>query len=179
MSNHNQDTRKQPNLQSKTDKEIDNWIARHEENRRTDDSLYRLLIEERNRRHGQGLNLKSSISFLIGSARDRRFVSYGDLADASNVAWSKARHRMNGAHGHLQDILCYCHARKWPLLTAIVVHKRYRETGDMDDFTLDGFVEGAERLGFVVLDRKQFLKEHQETCFNWAKAAQAHFEETG
>jgi len=177
MSSHNRDTTRTPNLQKRTDREIDNWIARHEEKGRTGDPLYLSLIEERNRRHGNGLTLKYSIPFLIGSARESRFVSYGDLADANSVAWNKARHKMNGTHGHLQDILCYCHARSWPLLTAIVVHKRHRETGEMDDFTLDGFVDGAQRLGYVALDRRQFLREHQKSCFSWAKSIQANSEE--
>jgi hypothetical protein len=37
-------------------------------------------------------------------------ISYGDLAKASAINWSRARHLMNGSHGHLDRLLELCYA---------------------------------------------------------------------
>lgn len=161
------------NLTAKTDAEIDAWISNHETKRQTKSELYLALIEERNRRHGHGLSVEKSMAALTAAAREHRFISYGELAEANGVPWAKARHRMNGKHGHLDDLLAYCHSKDLPLLTAIVVQKGKLVTGEMDQFTLDGFVEGVERLGVPVPDPTSFLEECQNQCFNWAQQDQA------
>jgi hypothetical protein len=92
------------------------------------------------------------------------------LEAASGVEWTKARHRMNNAHGHLQDILNYCYARRWPLLTAIIVQKGKVLTGDMDEFTLRGFCDGCRELGLDVgPDENEYLRRCQNECFLWAQ----------
>jgi hypothetical protein len=156
-------------LETKTDAEIDVWIANHERQGKTKSPLYLSLVEERSRRHGHGLTLNKSIATLIAAAKKRQFISYGELAEANGVAWTKARHRMNGKHGHLDDILAYCHSNGLPLLTAIVVQKGRLQTGEMDQFTLDGFIEGAQRIGVPVTDPIHFLAECQRECFDWAE----------
>lgn len=161
------------NLVAKTDAEIDAWISNHETKGQTKSELYSALIEERNRRHGHGLSVAKSIDALIAAARENRFISYGELAEANGVSWTKARHRMNGKHGHLDDLLAYCHSKDLPLLTAIVVQKGKLATGEMDQFTLDGFIEGVERLGVPVLDPVSFLEECQNQCFSWAQQEKA------
>ena len=157
------------NLKDKSDDEIDAWIANHERLGKTESQFYSELIEERNRRHGHGLNIDRSIQALIAAAKEGRFISYGELAEANGVPWTKARHRMNGKHGHLDDILAFCRSNKMPLLTAIVVQKGKVETGEMDQFTLDGFIEGVQRVGIPVTDPRSLLIECQSECFRWAR----------
>lgn len=106
---------------------------------------------------------------MIDAAKTGRFISYGELAEANGVPRTKARHLMNGKHGHLDDLLAFCHANSMPLLTAIVVQKRKLNTGEMDDFTLAGFVEGVQRFGILVHDQIAFLEQSQAECFNWAQ----------
>jgi hypothetical protein len=153
---------------TKTDDEIDSWIANHERHKKTDSDLYRSLILERDRRFGRGLNINVSMHAMIDAAKAGRFISYGGLAEANGIAWSKARHLMNGKHGHLDNLLAHCNAQGFPLFTAIVVQKGKLSTGEMDDFTLAGFVEGAQRIGRDVTDAKSFLKQCQKECFSWA-----------
>ncbi len=152
---------------SKSDDEIDNWIRNHEDKGQTQTDLYRALIEERNRRHGHGLTIKKSMAVLVAAAKRRQFVSYGELAEANGVSWTKARYRMNGKHGHLDDLLAHCHSKGLPLLTAIVVQKGKLATGEMDQFTLDGFVEGVQRIGVLVTDATTFLETSQRECFDF------------
>ena len=158
-------------LSKKTNSEIDAWIANHERLGKTTAELYQALIEERNRRHGHGLTIEKSVAALTAAAKRREFISYGELAEANGVPWTQARHRMNGKHGHLDDILAYCHAKTIPLRTAIVVQKGKLSTGDMDQFTLDGFIEGVQRLGIPVADAEHFLRDCQNHCFDWAQSA--------
>ncbi len=162
-------------LSKKTNAEIDNWIANHERLGKTKSDLYAQLVAERNRRHGRGLSISMSMIAMIAAAKRREFISYGELAEANGVAWTKARHLMNGKHGHLDDLLAHCHAHSLPLLTAIVVQKGKLKTGEMDQFTLDGFVEGVQRLGVSVVDPVSFLANAQRECFefDW------HLPETG
>ena len=103
--------------------EIANWIANHERLRKTDAPLYRALVEERARRFGDLLKPDVSIRRLTDAAKEGRFTTYGALAEANGVPWSKARHPMNGNGGHLDQLLDICHARGLPLLTAICVNK--------------------------------------------------------
>ena len=163
-------------LSSKTNDEIDNWIANHEKAGKTDSDLYRSLIVERGRRHGRGLSIEVSISAMAQAAKNGRFISYGELAEANGIEWTKARHIMNGKHGHLDNLLAYCASNGLPLLTAIVVQKARLASGSMDDFTLAGFVEGAERIGRKVVDPEQFLSQCQDECFAWAKQQQTQTE---
>ena len=117
------DTKPRHDLARKTDEEIANWIANHERLRKTDAPLYRALVEERARRFGDLLKPDVSIRRLTDAAKEGRFTTYGALAEANGVPWSKARHPMNGNGGHLDQLLDICHARGLPLLTAICVNK--------------------------------------------------------
>jgi hypothetical protein len=160
------------NLSEKSDSEIRSWIQNHEQRGATGTELYRELVEEEGRRRGKGLKPDLSINALIGSARARRFISYGALADASGVTWNQARHRMNGAGGHLDQLLSICHARKLPLLPALCVNQEGLRTGTLSEVALAGFAKGAERLGYAVTDREAFLRKCQQECFDWGTTAQ-------
>ncbi|WP_417410525.1 hypothetical protein [Hoeflea sp.] len=156
------------NLENKSDADIDQWIANHERAGKTRSTLYQDLIVDRNRRHGNGLDIATSIAAMTISARENRYISYGDLAAANGLSWSKARPRMNGNHGHLDDLLAFCHSHEMPLLTAIVVGREHLDSGEMDEETINGFVAGVRRLGVSVSEPVVFLKQCQSDCFEWA-----------
>ncbi|MCP6536251.1 hypothetical protein NL488_27455, partial [Klebsiella pneumoniae] len=89
------------------------WIINHEKTAGgTARPLYRELLEERVRRVQlkQTLSLEKSLECLKGAARRGVCITYGDLAGASSVEWSQARHQLNGANGHLDRLLDLCHA---------------------------------------------------------------------
>ncbi len=161
-------------LAAKTDAEINQWIINHESAKATETQLYKDLLEERVRR-GEGagrLEIQKSLTALTQAARERRYLTYGDLAAASNVPWTKARHQMNGAKGHLDRLLEVCHARGLPLLPAICVNESGRQTGKLEHNALIGFCVGARRLGKHFSDEESFHRQSAEACFDWGRAAQ-------
>ena len=154
----------------KTDDELETWIKNHERTGATKSELYKLLLEERARRQSTLLNIDKSLEHLAEAARARKFTTYGDLANASDVPWSKARHAMNGANGHLDNLIDICHARGMPLLTAICVNQQSVATGELANESLAGFIKAAQRLGYAISDQKAFLHKCQQECFEWGGA---------
>lgn len=154
-----------------SDADLKTLIQNHERAGQTQVARYRDLVEEHARRFGHGLRVDVSLACLVEAARAGRFTTYGDLAEANNVPWSQARRRMSGAHGHLDNLLSVCHARKLPLLTALCVNKEATSDGEMVDEALHGFVKGAQRLGYKVTDERAFLRECQRLCFAWGERA--------
>jgi hypothetical protein len=123
-------------LGAKTDSDLDQWIANHEgKPGGTALPLYRQLLEERVRRAQTkpGLKPERSLEHLKQAAIRQVCTSYGDLAKASDLEWSKAHRQMNGATGHLDRLLDLCHARGLPLLTAICVNKDNVAAGELPD----------------------------------------------
>jgi len=163
------------NLTPKSDPEIDSWIRNYEKANRTSDDLYIELLEERARRTQmkQGLNFDRSLEHLKQAAMDRKCTSYGELAKASGVEWSKARHQMNGSSGHLDRLLDICHARGLPLLTAICVNQGNVTDGELGEEALEGFAAGARRLGLAVTDPLDFHHRCREECWEWGAKARA------
>lgn len=159
-------------LGAKTLDEIETWISNHENRGVTNVSLYRALLEERAKRQSRGLNAEVSLRHLIQAAHAGHFTAYGDLAKANDLPWNVARHLMNGPNGHLDRLLDICHARNFPLLTAICVNQGGLENGALGADALKGFVSGAKRLGYTVTDELAFLREGQRQCFEWAKSQQ-------
>jgi hypothetical protein len=155
----------------KTDDEIDSWIHNHERKGETRAPLYLELLEERARRGQKAgrLEIDKSLALLIEAAREQRYVTYGDLARASDVEWSRARHQMNGANGHLDRLLDVCHARGLPMLAAICVNESGRRTGELEPAALKGFVTGARRLGLDVRDDTAFHRQACEECWHWGR----------
>jgi hypothetical protein len=150
---------------SKLDDEgLKNLIANHEAKRATNQPLYGAAIEEWHARHGQGLDLKKSITYLHAAAGERRFVSYGELATANGAVWDKVRYPMNA---HLWALVRRAYSLRWPMLSAMVVNKSNLASGDMDPSTLAGFIKAAKDLGYEVRDPVVFLREQQESCFTW------------
>lgn len=157
---------------TKSDKEIDQWIANHERAPGgTSKPLYRELLEERARRaqDGQMLNLERSLEHLKTAAIGQICTTYGDLAKASGVEWTKARQKMNGPRGHLDRLLDLCYARGLPLLTAICVNRDNVADGELDESALAGFAEGARRLGLSITDERSFHRRCREECWAWGR----------
>jgi len=154
---------------TKSDHEIEIWIQNHEAAKETDKPLYRSLLEERARRSQltQKLDFVKSLKHLKHAAKNRRCTSYGELAAASGVPWSKARHQMNGQNGHLDRLLDICYARSLPLLTAICVNQGNLDDGELGDAALAGFASGAKRLGLSVHDEREFHRKCRDECWAW------------
>ena len=161
-------------LTSKSNAEIDQWIHNHEQKSATKVPLYLELLEERARRTKQigHLDIDKSLQLLIQAAVEQRCVTYGDLAKASNVEWTRARHKMNGANGHLDRLLDVCHVRGLPMLPAICVNESGRKTGDLETMALKGFALGARRLGFRFPDALAFHHQAREECWRWGREQQ-------
>ena len=158
-------------LTKKSQAEIERWIARHEEKGLTGDPLYIALLHERIRRahESQKLSLDVSLEHLKQAAIRQKCTTYGALAAASQVEWSKARHQMNGVNGHLDRLLDMCFLRKLPLLTAICVNQENVESGELGEDSLKGFATGAKRLGFKVSDALEFHRRCREECWEWGR----------
>ncbi|MCO6417730.1 hypothetical protein JYK14_16395 [Siccirubricoccus sp. KC 17139] len=130
--------------------------------------------EERALQPNRGtLDLARSLAAIRQAAEARRFLSYGDVAAASGLAWSVARRRMDP---HLFDLCRRGTARGWPLLPAIVVDKRSVPHGAMRGRPLIGFARAAERCGRVIPggDAASFLAAEQRRVFDWAEKERGH-----
>jgi hypothetical protein len=158
-------------LSNLSDDAVTTLIANHERKRETTSVRYRELVEERARRFGKGLRADVSLAHLKQAAIEQRYTTYGALAEANGLPWSQARRRMDGAHGHLDNLLSICHAHGLPLLTALCVNKEGLSDGNLSEIALSGFVKGAQRLGYLITDQQAFLRKCQQECFAWGKAA--------
>ncbi|MEO8115215.1 MAG: hypothetical protein ABI655_12590, partial [Phenylobacterium sp.] len=63
----------------------------------------------------------------------------------------------------------HAHYLRWPMLSAMIVNKTHRETGEMEPETLAGFIAAAEALRHDVSDPMAFLKAQQRLCFLWGQ----------
>ncbi len=158
-------------LSAKSDREIEQWIANHEAKGETSAPLYVVLLEERVKRAQatQKMSFELSLDHLKHAAIDRRCTTYGALAAASGVEWSKARHQMNGSNGHLDRLLDICHVRGLPLLTAICVNQGGVVDGELGEDALAGFANGARRLGISVGDPLAFHHACRDACWAWGR----------
>ena len=114
------------------------------------------------------LDLRKTYRAILGAARGKRFISYGDLAKANDADWQKVRYEMNR---HLGDLVKIAAARDWPMPTAIVVNQNDVETGTLDGTARDGFINAAKEFGFDVSDPAAFVEEQQQAMFAWAETA--------
>src|SRR3546814_12491644 len=109
------------------------------------------------------LDLQTSYRAILGAARERRFISYGDLAKANGAEWQKVRRAMNR---HLSDLVEIATDRGWPMPSAIVVNKNNVETGALDGEARDGFINAARSFGYDVPDPASFVAQQQEARFD-------------
>ncbi|MBS0563520.1 MAG: hypothetical protein JSR87_03265 [Proteobacteria bacterium] len=147
-------------LKAKSDAQLRAIIANHERLGKTDLPSYRDACDELARR--SAFNFETSLKAISEAAREKRFLSYGALAEASGVEWNKA-YLLIGAH--LWELVRWGHARGLPMLSAIVVNKENLATGIMAEETLQGFVRAAEALGITVKEPETFREEQQALLF--------------
>lgn len=159
-------------LMTKSDADLDQLVRNHEKAPSgRDRPLYGELLEERARRSDtkQLLKLDASLEHLKQTAIAQRCTSYGELAAASGVSWSKARQKMNGPSGHLDRLLDLSRVRGLPLLTAICVNLDGLQSCELGEEALKGFAAGAERLGLRVDDPLAFHHQCREECWAWGR----------
>ena len=114
------------------------------------------------------LNLQTTYSAILAAARDRKFISYGELAKANGAAWQNVRYKMNT---HLGDLVKLAAERDWPMPSAIVVNQNNLKTGKLDGTAREGFVTAAKEFGFDVDDPTEFVEKQQNAVFEWAPEA--------
>lgn len=114
------------------------------------------------------LDLMTTYRAILGAARERRFISYGDLAKANGANWQKVRYKLNE---HLGQLVALAVERGWPMPSAIVVNKASVESGALDGSARDGFVAAARANGIVVGDPDEFVRQQQTALFDWAVTA--------
>ena len=114
------------------------------------------------------LDLQTTYRAILDAARERRFVSYGDLAKANGAAWSEVRFDLYGQLGHLMELAS---ERGWPIPSSIVVNQRDVATGTLDGSAREGFIGAAKELGFDIQDVDAFVEAQQQKMFEWAPDA--------
>lgn len=114
------------------------------------------------------LDLKTTYRAILEAARQRRFISYGDLAKANGAEWHKVRYEMNH---HLGDLVQLTVERGWPMLSAIVVNQNNLENGTLDGSAQQGFLAAARASGLQFKDPDAFVREQQDALFEWAPTA--------
>ncbi|NYS26586.1 AAA family ATPase [Rhodobacteraceae bacterium 2376] len=114
------------------------------------------------------MNLDTTYQAILTAARERRFITYGDLAKANGQVWKKVYRQMPG---HLGELMVLCHEEGWPLLSALVMPQGAVETGKLEGSAQDGFVNAARSMGYEIEDPADFITEQQQRAFTWAPDA--------
>ncbi|WP_201860527.1 hypothetical protein [Microvirga soli] len=148
-------------------KTLEGWIDAFRRNGLESDPDFPRLLQERERRGTHGLDFEKTRLVIHQAAAEQRYLSYKDVADASNVPWNKVFLQMGD---HLTRLCEYAHRQGWPLISSIVVNREGQETGELRDRALGGFITVARNLGYAVTDEGAFLKEQQEQTFAWGQA---------
>ncbi len=123
--------------------QLTNLIGNYRKQQKTDD-VYLAALAEHAKRIGKGLNFDTTKAVVLRAAREHRYVSYCEIAEASGADWGQVHYSVGK---HMFGLIEYCHHMGWPLLSAIVVNKPNVKTGAMEPDTLKGFVAGARALG--------------------------------
>jgi len=111
------------------------------------------------------LSIEETYAAIRSAAREKRFITYGDLAKANGIEWPKVRHLVPQQLG---DLVSIAHERGWPLLSAIVVDKKNRESGRLEGTAREGFLSAARMVGIEVDDPESFIRDQQDKVFVWA-----------
>jgi len=149
-----------------TDEQLRNLIYNHERKGQFDKPAYGEALAELNQRNSNLLDFGKTFEIVVRAAAERRFVSYGEIAEANGADWNRVRYPMNH---HLWLLVKKAHHNGWPMLSAIIVNKQNIETGEMEKSTLAGFIEAAKALNHEPADEQAFLKEQQQKCFEWGR----------
>ncbi|MEQ8701230.1 MAG: hypothetical protein RLT05_32295 [Bauldia litoralis] len=145
--------------------QLRNLVDNHRKKNATNLTIYSDALAELERREGKGLDFDKSYEVILKAARERRFISYKDLADASGADWQAVHYSVGK---HLGSLVEYAHRRGWPMLSAIVVNRPNVATGRMEPDALRGFVGIARELDIPVVNEEEFLKDQQRAVFDWA-----------
>jgi hypothetical protein len=108
-------------LSTLDDDRLRTFISNHEDAGATERPAYAAAVDEWNRRKGGCLEFKLTLALVRAAAAERRFLSYGEIADAHGADWDHVRYPMNS---HLWALVRHAHARRWPLLSAIIVNRK-------------------------------------------------------
>ena len=140
---------------------LDREIANYDRLNMTAAPRYSDLLRERGERGGLKFNI--TLELIQKAARERRFLSYGEVALANGVEWQTAYRQIAR---HLGDLVSWSHKRGLPMISAIIVDKPNISSGAMEDSALRGFINAAKRLGaFEGGDERAFLKDEQKEVF--------------
>lgn len=131
------------------------------------DETYLAALAEHGKRKGKGLDFDTTVKVVRNAAAQSRYISYGEVAEASGAGWNQVRYAMGP---HLDDLIEYCYLNSLPLLSSIVVNKNNVRTGELDPDSLKGFIAGVRRMKIPVVDDHRFLREEQQKVFAWARA---------
>jgi hypothetical protein len=147
--------------------QLENLINNHRRKRATGSAVYLEALGELERRRGKGLDFDKSLTIILNAAREERFLSDKELADASGADWGQVRYAVGE---HLWKLVEYSHRRYGILLSSIVVNKPNVGSGAMEPETLKGFIGAARLLGYPVVDEVGFLQEQQRRVFDCARS---------
>ena len=86
------------------------------------------------------LDLEKTYEVIRRAAPEHRFVSYSEIAEASDVPWNAAWRPMPQ---HLGQLVRLTHERGWPIPSAIVVNKGDVATGKLDGSAREGLLAAA------------------------------------
>lgn len=89
-----------------------NLIVNHRTRGATDSPTYIAALRELERRTGRGLDFDKSYQAIREAAREKRFLSYKQLADASGAEWLQVHYEIGN---HLWRLVEYAHRKGWPL----------------------------------------------------------------
>jgi hypothetical protein len=142
-------------------------ILNHRKKGATNSQVYLDALRELERRTGRGLDFDKSYQAIQEAAREKRFLSYKELADASGAEWSKVHYEIGR---HLWRLVEYADRKGWPMLSAIVVNQQNVATGKLEPGTLKGFITAARDLGHVITEEEDFLRRQQELVFRWGSS---------
>jgi hypothetical protein len=95
--------------------QLKNLIDNHRRKGATDSAAYLGALSELERRKRKGLDFDKSLS-IIAAAKQGRFLSYKELADASGADWGQVRYAVGG---HLWNLVEYSHRHYGVLLSSI------------------------------------------------------------
>lgn len=114
------------------------------------------------------LNLETAYETIIAAARQKKYLTYGDLAKSQGVEWGTNR---NQIFQQLGKLLGEAYEKNWPLLSAIVVNQKHITDGQLEGTALTGFIKEVKKLGIIVDDPAAFFKAEQTRVFEWAPTA--------
>jgi hypothetical protein len=114
------------------------------------------------------LDIEKTTDAIRRHASRREFITYGQVAAESNLAWSaQVRSLMRP---HLEAVCERMLTKAGAMISAIVVNQTNLRTGELEPGSLTGFVDCARRLGLGIADdRLAFLRQQQELTFRWAE----------